>query len=554
MIYSTPQGFRDILPDEALRREALVRRLQDLFAEAGYAPIETPTLEVMAVADAGGRMPASPFRLFDASGTLLAMRPDVTSQIARVCATRLAAQDGPVRLRYTQRVFREAKNPFRADPREETQIGIECVGPSGAAVDAEVVVLAARALELCGVGEFTIAVASVGVLRRLLESCGAPEPWRRAVLEAYHASDLVEIDRLCSDSSSVAPVYGSAIASLARIRGSRDVVAVAQDLVGPLGCADCLVELEGLLGELERQGLGERVLVDFSIMSSFDYYTGFVFEVFAPARADALARGGRYDNMLGSYGASRPAAGFALGLEACMEAAEQQGAPTSGEARPLRVAVPKGSLNADAIAVLAGAGLDVSGLAHPGRSLIIRNPGVEYLIVRPSDAPALVALGAADCGICGLDSLLETDASVVQLADLRFGACRFIVAEPAGTSDEVRERYERHGSVRVATKYPRIAQRYYEGRCMKCDIVALHGNIELAPLTGLAEQIVDITATGATLRENNLVIVDDVLSSTARFFANGSALRTDERIGELAARLSDFAATQPFEPIAGSTN
>ncbi len=554
MIYSTPQGFRDILPDEAQRREALVRRLQDLFAEAGYAPIETPTLEVMAVADAGGRMPASPFRLFDASGTLLAMRPDVTSQIARVCATRLAAQDGPVRLRYTQRVFREAKNPFRADPREETQIGIECVGPSGAAVDVEVVVLAARALELCGVGEFTIAVASVGVLRRLLESCGAPEPWRRAVLEAYHASDLVEIDRLCSDSSSVAPVYGSAIASLARIRGSRDVVAVAQDLVGPLGCADCLVELEGLLGELERQGLGERVLVDFSIMSSFDYYTGFVFEVFAPARADALARGGRYDNMLGSYGASRPAAGFALGLEACMEAAEQQGAPTSGEARPLRVAVPKGSLNADAIAVLAGAGLDVSGLAHPGRSLIIRNPGVEYLIVRPSDAPALVALGAADCGICGLDSLLETDASVVQLADLRFGACRFIVAEPAGTSDAVRERYERHGSVRVATKYPRIAQRYYEGRCMKCDIVALHGNIELAPLTGLAEQIVDITATGATLRENNLVIIDDVLSSTARFFANGSALRTDERIGELAARLSDFAATQPFEPIAGSTN
>ena len=554
MIYSTPQGFRDILPDESLRREVLVRRLQDLFAEAGYAPIETPTLEVMAVADAGGRMPASPFRLFDASGTLLAMRPDVTSQIARVCATRLAAQDGPVRLRYTQRVFREAKNPFRADPREETQIGIECVGPSGAAVDAEVVVLAARALELCGVGEFTIAVASVGVLRRLLESCGAPEPWRRAVLEAYHASDLVEVDRLCSDAACVAPVYGSAIASLARIRGGRGAVAEAEALAGPLGCAGCLAELKSLVDELDRRGLGERLLVDFSIMSSFDYYTGFVFEVFAPARADALARGGRYDNMLGSYGASRPAAGFALGLEACMEAAEQQGAPTSGEARPLRVAVPKGSLNADAIAVLAGAGLDVSGLAHPGRSLIIRNRGVEYLIVRPSDAPALVALGAADCGICGLDSLLETDASVVQLADLRFGACRFIVAEPAGTSDEVRERYERHGSVRVATKYPRIAQRYYEGRCMKCDIVALHGNIELAPLTGLAEQIVDITATGATLRENNLVIVDDVLSSTARFFANGSALRTDERIGELAARLSDFAATQPFEPIAGSTN
>lgn len=554
MIYNTPQGFRDILPAEAQRREALVRRLQDLFAGHSYVPIETPTLEVMAVADAGGRMPASPFRLFDASGTLLAMRPDVTSQIARVCATRFPLNGEPLRLRYTQRVFRESKHPFRADPREETQIGIECIGAFGAEVDAEIVSLAARALEVSGVQDFTIAIASVGVLRSLLETCGAAEPWKRSVLEAYHCSDLVEIDRLCSDAGSVAPVYGAAIASLARIRGSREAIAAAAALVEPLGCAGCLSEFEELFDRLAQEGLGDKVLVDFSIMSSFDYYTGFAFEVFAPACADALARGGRYDNMLGSYGSDRPAAGFALGLEACMEAAERENLEASDEPRPLRVAVPKGSLNADALAVLAGAGLDIAGLEHPGRSLIISNPGVDYLIVRPSDAPALVALGAADCGICGLDSLLETDANVVQLADLRFGACRFIVAEPEGSSEDVRRRYERYGSVRVATKYPRIARRYYESRSMKCDIVALHGNIELAPLAGLAEQIVDITATGATLRENNLVIVDDVLSSTARFFANGSALRTDSRIEVLARRLSDFAVTQQFEPVAGSTN
>lgn len=554
MAYNTPQGFRDILPDEAARREVLVRRLQDLFAEAGYAPIETPTLEVMAVADAGGRMPASPFRLFDAEGTLLAMRPDVTSQIARVCATRLDPQAGPIRLRYTQRVFREAKNPFRADPREETQIGVECIGQSGPDADAEVVGLAARALEAAGVGDYVIAVASVGVLRSLLESCGAPQQWRRAVLEAYHGSDLVEVDRLCSDDGAVAPVYGQAIAALARIRGARGAIEEAEALVGPLGCAGCLADLRALFDRLEAAGLGGHLLVDFSVMSSFDYYTGFVFEVFAPGRADALAHGGRYDNMLASYGADRPAAGFALGLEACMEAAEGEQGAGAPEARPLRIAVPKGSLAADAIAVLAGAGLDVAGLDRPGRTLIVSNPGVDYLIVRPSDAPALVALGAADCGICGLDSLLETDASVVQLADLHFGACRFIVAEPAGAQQAVRCRYERHGSVRVATKYPRIARRYYEERSMKCDIVALHGNIELAPLTGLAEQIVDITATGATLRENNLVIVDDVLASTARFFANGSALRTDPRVESLAARLSDFADLQSFEPIAGSSN
>ena len=234
MAYNTPRGFRDILPDEAARREALVRRLQDLFAEAGYAPVETPTLEVMAVADAGGRMPASPFRLFDAEGMPSAMRPDVTSQIARVCATRLACAEGPIRLRYTQRVFREAKNPFRTDPREETQIGIECIGASGPDVDAEVVGLAARALEAAGVDDYVIAVASVGVLRSLLESCGAPRRWRRAVLEAYHSSDLVEVDRLCADDGAVAPVYGHAIAALARIRGARGAIEEAEALVGPL--------------------------------------------------------------------------------------------------------------------------------------------------------------------------------------------------------------------------------------------------------------------------------------------------------------------------------
>ena len=213
--------------------------------------------------------------------------------------------------------------------------------------------------------------------------------------------------------------------------------------------------------------------------------------------------------------------------------------------------MPKGALNKDAIESLQAAGLDTTGLEDPGRQLIIRTPSADYIIVRPSDAPAFVASGAADCGICGRDSLLESDAQVVQLADLKFGGCRFVVAELAGTEDAIQERYRRLGSIRVATKYPNITRAHFARAGIQADIVRLNGNIELAPMTGLAERIVDITATGTTLRENDLVIVDEVLASTARFFANPARLRTDGRIVELADALALHAQSAEYEPIAG---
>lgn len=128
MNYVTPIGFRDVISDEALVREDLTYRVQQCFARHGYSPIETPTLEVLDVMEAGGHVPASPFKLFDSRGDLLAMRPDVTMQIARMCATRITSFDPAVKLRYTQRVFRE--KTAEAAARELTQMGVECLGES----------------------------------------------------------------------------------------------------------------------------------------------------------------------------------------------------------------------------------------------------------------------------------------------------------------------------------------------------------------------------------------------------------------------------------------
>lgn len=216
-----------------------------------------------------------------------------------------------------------------------------------------------------------------------------------------------------------------------------------------------------------------------------------------------------------------------------------------GSDRMLRMALPKGSLYAGSVSLLERAGLDVSGLADPGRQLTIRAGEIEYIIGKPTDIPVYVAYGAVDVAIAGKDVLLEADLDIAELADLGFGACRFVVAEPEDSPHPVSESYRHLGVIRVATKYPRITEAHYASRGLQVEIVKLSGNIELAPLIGLAEQIVDITATGRTLSENRLRIVEEVLSSTARFVANPGSLKTDsERVTGLAEALAAAARTE----------
>lgn len=312
---------------------------------------------------------------------------------------------------------------------------------------------------------------------------------------------------------------------------------------------------------------------DFSIMNSFDYYTGLVFKAYAGGLPDPVGSGGRYDSIFtGAFGdgIEVPAAGFAFSLER-LEAARtsaEDAAPDGdhavgrGAEGPLRIAVPKGSLKADTLDVLEAAGLDVSELRDPGRHLIVRGRDtragegtvgdIEFVIVRPSDAPAFVGCGGADCGICGWDSLIEADLNLLQLVDLGYGLCTFIEAEPAWRAGQAERNYARRGSLRVATKYPRIASAWYAERGVNADIVSLHGNIELGPIVGMTDRIVDITATGATLRDNDLVITGRIMDCTARFFVNPGAARLDPRVRNLADRLAAAVKDKHFEPVAGS--
>ncbi len=191
----------------------------------------------------------------------------------------------------------------------------------------------------------------------------------------------------------------------------------------------------------------------------------------------------------------------------------------------LRVAVPKGAIFESALAALGEAGLPVEVLRDDGRRLFYRAEGTEFIVSRPSDVPVFVEHGAADVGIVGKDVLEEQRPNVMELKDLGTGACRMILAAPQSKAEEIRSAISHAEVVRVATKFPNTARRYFEGMGRQAEVIELHGSIELAPLVGLAECIIDLTATGTTLRENDLVVLDEISTSTARLISNRGSYR-----------------------------
>ena len=210
--------------------------------------------------------------------------------------------------------------------------------------------------------------------------------------------------------------------------------------------------------------------------------------------------------------------------------------------RPLRFALANGLLLKDALAALRAIDLDVSQVDGDGRQLVVRSGDIEYLLARPSDTATYVERGAADLGIVGKDVLMESGARLLELVDLRFGACRFVVAAPKDAVERSLDEYRHLGSLEVATKYPRVAEEHFRRRGIAVEIVKVSGSAEVAPQVGLADWIVDLVATGATLAANGLAVVEEIASSTARLVTNPAAyhLRRQE-IAPLVERLAKWA-------------
>ena len=187
----------------------------------------------------------------------------------------------------------------------------------------------------------------------------------------------------------------------------------------------------------------------------------------------------------------------------------------------INVALPKGRLGEKVYAMFAAAGYECPSLLEPSRKLIFENPeaGVRYFWVKPSDVAIYVERGAADIGVAGKDILLEYEPDVFELLDLNLGKCRMAVAAKKDFHDDGSR------TLKVATKFSHIAARHYASKCREIDIIKLNGSIEIAPILGLSDVIVDIVETGKTLYENNLEVKETILPISARLICNTAAFR-----------------------------
>lgn len=200
------------------------------------------------------------------------------------------------------------------------------------------------------------------------------------------------------------------------------------------------------------------------------------------------------------------------------------------------IALPKGRMTEDAVVLFKKAGISNDVLKDISRKLILEDNknAIKFMLVKPMDVPTYVEHGAADLGVCGKDILLEQKKDLYEVLDLKFGFCRMVVAGPSNVKDSFLT------NKRVATKFPNVAEEFFKKKGENVEIIKLNGSVELAPIVGLSEVIVDIVETGRTLRENGLVVIEEIFPSTARLIVNKASMKTkSERIKDIILKLRE---------------
>ena len=309
---NTPEGTRDRLFAECRERRQVQRDLTALFQRRGYAEVSTPEVEFYDLfLQSGNPMPQeSMLKIIDRSGKIMVMRPDCTTPIARVAATKLKALPLPQRLFYDQTVFRSGQE-HKGGSSEIAQCGVELVGAAGWKADLEMVALAVDALGACGVKDYHVELGHVGFFRDLASRVDMPAP----VIEQMRA--LIEGKNFAALNDLLEPYAGQgackALKRLSRLFGGAEVLDEAEDLAG--GSA-ALVYLRQLYAALCKAGYGDHIRFDLGMVHQIDYYTGLVFRGYVEGAGDAVLSGGRYDKLVEAFGRAAPATGFAVDVDA----------------------------------------------------------------------------------------------------------------------------------------------------------------------------------------------------------------------------------------------
>ena len=455
----------------------------------------------------------------DLDGRLLALKPDVTLSIAK---TAQPAPGETLKYYYHENVYRPSAESHTF--KEIAQMGLEMLGAVGEAQVQQAVGLAAKSLEQLGAA-WVLELSHMGYLFGLLDALAVPETARPALLDLLREKNAHEL-RAAAKAAGLDDAGADTLCALLTLCGGcEETLARAEAFCKNDRMRAAAAELRALTRSLSAGGGSVRL--DLSLAGEMEYYNGLVFQGYLQGLPRPLLKGGRYDLLMQKFTPGADAIGFAVYLDELdrLSAPRPPVQQQKTDRVMLNVALPKGRLGDKVYGLLARIGYGCAEDYNATRKLVVENPeaGIRYFLVKPSDVAIYVEHGAADVGIVGKDILTEASADVYELLDTGLGRCRMCVAAPNDYQDDPSR------PVRVATKFVNIAKNYYASIGRDIDIIKLNGSIELAPILGLSDVIVDIVETGTTLRENGLKVVTEFLPISARFIANKASYQFKHR-------------------------
>lgn len=533
----TPKGLSDVLWDECDLKFRIESVAREIFSGYGYKMVQTPTFEYFDVYQTATPNKAeSMFKFFDVNGRMLALRPDFTTSIARLAATKSLGEETPLRLSYSGSTFRNDEAFSQARQREFSQVGIELIGENSIHADAEVIRVVIETLVAAGMKQFQIDIGQVGYFMTLAKQADLSTEQADELRSFINDKDFVAIDKFLA-TLDIPENLKAIFASMPTQFGAVSVIsdAMMQEGIGAEAKA-ALENLKQIYDILKAQNFEKYISIDLGMVPHLDYYTGMIFKGFTYGIGFPICSGGRYDTLMEKFGRKLPATGAAIGVERLMSALQDEKAVTESKTPAsdyVTVALAKGRLAELSIEIFQKLGFDVAEMKTKTRKLIFTDheKKFKFILVKASDVPTYVEYGAADIGVVGKDTLLESGKDLYEVLDLGFGTCKMAVAGPA----ELKGNLEGRNIMRVASKYPQIAREYFHGvKGQTVDIIKLNGSVELGPLVGLSEVIVDIVESGKTLHENGLTVLEDICPLSARLVVNRVSMKLHrEKIVEL---------------------
>ena len=498
-ITHTPVGLADVLCDEYELKLRIENTACTVFKDYGYRMVQIPTFEYFDVYNVTTPTQAEHmFKFFDNDGRMLALRPDLTTSVARMAATKPAAGKLPLRISYCGSAFRNEENFSQARQREFTQVGVELIGDNSVNADAEIIQIAIETFLKSGIKNFQIDLGQVEFFKGLVEQTGLSDSESDLIRSHINDKDFIAVQSVL-DNLNINSNMKSMFQNLATMFGGIEIVDKAlcdNDL--NQRSKDALKNLKDVYSILVEKDLDKYVSIDLGMVQNIDYYTGIIIRGFTYGVGFPICSGGRYDNLLAKFGRDIPATGIAIGVERVMASIYDENNDSDKEissSEYVTVALAKGRLAELSVDIFEKIGFDVNQIKEKTRKLIFT---------------------------VGKDTLLENNKNLYEVLDLGFGKCKMAVAGPK----EMKDRIDKQNIMRVASKYPRIAREYFHKvKGQTVDIIKLNGSVELGPLVGLSDVIVDIVESGKTLKENGLDVLEKICDLSARLVVNRVSMK-----------------------------